>query len=464
MPVFSGIELATWTGGEWLRVPPSSIDGVSNDTRTLADGDIYFAFRGPNFDGHDFVDDAFGNGACAAVVSRAEAWRWGTGPPVLAVEDPAEALRRMAAAHRRRATGRMIAVTGSTGKSSVRELIVQVLGTRLRVAGTPGNWNNDIGLPLSILRMGGEVEVGVFEIGTNRPGEIAALCRILAPTWTVVTNVGPAHFGFFGSLEAIADEKADALRCLPADGTAFLWAEDEFFDALRSAAPCRSVDVSTHGPAAYVVERHRGGQERVAVREEATGEEFVFQPGQRGDHHAVNAALAIAVARECGLGWGDIKTGLDSYRPLPMRGEELDVLGALVVNDAYNANPLSMRASIRSFGEGRYGAGRKWLVLGDMLELGDAEAEEHASLGRFVACGSWDGLVVVGDRARSIAGAARESGFDAATIFECDDPSQAAAVLASRIAPGDAVLLKASRGIGLERVIDEMQKEAVGDD
>jgi UDP-N-acetylmuramoyl-tripeptide--D-alanyl-D-alanine ligase len=328
-----------------------------------------------------------------------------------------------------------------------------MLSTVFSTARTKGNWNNDIGLPLSLLAMPSNTRVGVFEVGTNHPGEIGALCRILEPSWGVVTNIGPGHIGFFGSLEAIAAEKACLLSSLPAGGAAVLDRDGRFFETLRSSAPCRVVTVSQRSDADYVCLTRRSSSRQAVIKEASSGEEVALSCPQPGAFSVANVMLAAAVARGHGIGWDCIGEALTRHTPPAMRWQQQELGGVRIVNDAYNSNPLSARASIEAFCEEQTSGGG-WLVLGGMLELGNAERTEHLELGRFVAERPWKAIVVVGELGALIGDGAESAGLDPERIFRCETNREAAHLLAARVAGGDAVLLKASRGMRLEEIIE----------
>lgn len=474
---FQADELAEWSGGAWSAAPRGVLRGVSNDTRAIEQGNLYFALKGERYDGHEFVADAFRKGAGAAVVKkdfgfaavssasldsqyaqptpeRPRGVHDAANRPLLRVDDPAKALRDIALSYRLKVNPEIVAVTGSVGKSTVKEMTARMLATTLPTSGTPGNWNNDIGLPLSILRMESDARAGVFEIGMNHPGEITALCGIAKPTCGVITNVGPVHLEFFDSVEAIAREKASLLRSLPSDGLAVLNRDGGFFDLLRAAAPCRVITVSMDGRADYTRVTGDAADNRVIIRETAGGDEFSLDLPVPGRFNAANAMLAVAVARAHGVRWDGIRDALRRYVGLPMRWEETSVAGRRVINDAYNANPVSMRASIQTFGEQTI-EGRKWLALGGMLELGRNEEAEHLALGKFIGGGQWAGLITVGKLGDIIAQGAENAGLGKPRVYRCADKHRASQILAEKTSEGDAVLVKASRGIRLEEVIKE---------
>jgi len=464
MPSYTGAELADWCGGAWSPEVPDALEGVSNDSRTLQPGNLYFALVGERFDGNDFVQAAFDRGAGGAVVSSGAAGgsieRAARKGPLLVVDDTGAALRDIAVGYRKKTAPETVGVTGSVGKSTVKELAAEMISAVTPTARTQGNWNNEIGLPLSLLAMEEDCRVGVFEVGTNHPGETAPLCRMLEPSWGVVTNVGPVHIEFFDSVRAIADEKAWLFRMLPADGVAVVSLENEFFELFREAARCRLLTVSFGGDADYVCTGRDAVSNEVAIAEKSTGKTLRFTMPLPGLHNVANVLFAVAVAREHGVSHDQVVAAIDRYEPLPMRWEEQVVAGRQVMNDAYNANPVSMRAAFRAFDE-QHLPGNKWLVLGGMLELGDRERDEHVALGAAVKDLDPAGLVVVGRLGELIADGAEGAGLDAERVFRCEDNSAAAMTLAANTRDGDAVLLKGSRGMHLEEVLEELT-QAIG--
>lgn len=460
MAEFSPAELAAWSGGTW-RGNPGRITGVSTDTRTMTAGDLFVALTGSRFDGHAFLAESFAKGASGAVVKKDRKTNNGGGYSLLLVDDPAEALRSFAREYRRKLDSDIVAVTGSAGKTTVKEMAACVLSGKVAIAATRGNWNNDIGLPLSLLKMEPSVEVGVFELGMNHPGEIAALCRILQPDMGIITNVGPVHLEFFRTIDAIASEKATLLDSLPADGAALLDRESVFFDMFRRRSSARIVTVSGQGDADYVYKVVNEETYTFRITDAKAGESFELRSKAPGRHNVYNAVLAAAVGREYGIDWETIQSGLDNYRPPPMRWEEKTAGGVTIVNDAYNANPMSMRAAMDTFGK-RGSAGRRWLVLGGMLELGNSEEAEHLGVGEYAGKADWDGIITVGRLGEIIARGASSGGFSKDRITVCKDNQEAVGALLSKLKPGDHVLFKASRGIKLEEVVDGVGKRLRG--
>ncbi len=458
MPIFSPADLAAWSGGRWPGDQPARVTGVQHDSRRVAPNDLFVALSGASVDGHGFVAAAFARGAAAAMVSRVP-----PGPPagpLLVVPDTLGGLQALARGYRHGLKARLVAITGSVGKTTVKEMIAGMLARLGPTYRSPGNWNSDIGLPLSLLAMDPDDAYGVLELGINHPGEMRLLADILRPHWGVVTNVGPVHLEFFESVAAIALEKRKVLEVLPPEGAAFLSLDSPWFDVLAAKSLCRVITLSTEKNSAdYVgaIRQKNGGG--LLVRERLTGLEYYYDMPLPGEHVRQDALAAIAVARQAGLACEAIAETLRAYQPLAMRWNRRAVAGVDFINDAYNANPLSMRAALQTFAR-LPGAGRKWLVLGGMRELGPAGPAEHTAIGREVAYHEWAGLVVVGAQGALIAAGAESEGLSADRIFRCADNPAAVAVLAARLGPGDLVLLKASRGEHLEEVLEAYERQA----
>jgi UDP-N-acetylmuramoyl-tripeptide--D-alanyl-D-alanine ligase len=286
------------------------------------------------------------------------------------------------------------------------------------------------------------------------------LCRIAQPDWGVITTIGPVHLEFFESVEAIAREKSGLLRLLPADGAAVLSLDDACYPVLREAVPCRLVTVSMRGAADYTLEAG-DAPDTGLVTERATGEAVMLRLPAPGRHNRHNVLMAVAVARGFNVSWSAMAAGLRTYTPPPMRWETSTVRDVTVVNDAYNANPLGMRAALDTF-RGMPVAGRKWLVLGDMLELGVRAVEEHEAVGRLVAAGDAAGLIAVGPLGARLADGAEAAGWTPECVLRCATAGEAGEALAARVRPGDAVLFKASRGVHLEDAVTGFRERLAG--
>ena len=443
-------DVAAWCGGTWSGPAPSGFTAVSTDSRHMTPGALYIALKGERFDGHDFVGAALQAGAAAALVENGFA-RGPDAAVLLHVADTHRALVDVARGVRNRVSPRLIGITGSVGKSTVKELVTAMLTTMAPTACTRGNWNNDIGLPLSLLAMPSDATFGVFELGTNHPGEIAGLCELLRPEWGMVTNIGASHLEHFGSEAAVADEKGDLLAGLPADGVAFLDRDGAFFDVLQARTSARVVSVGIDRAADIWSPADTATAASIMVEDRRAGETFALPRVLPGIHQVRNLLLAVAVAREAGVSWEGIRAGIEAFEPMPMRWTHEDVGGVRVINDAYNANPLSMNAALDTFRDLPVEGGR-WLALGDMLELGDAAAEAHRVLGRRVAEGNWAGLVTVGALAAGIGAAAQAAGWRGG-MAHCATAAEAGAWLCGRLERGDALLLKGSRGMHLESIV-----------
>jgi len=451
-PGFTAGELADWTGGTWSGGTPGHIRRIIHDTRSLAPGDVYLALRGERCDGHDFIPEALKRGAVGVIAERVDT---DTAMPTLRVADSRRALFELAAGHRQRCRAKVVGVTGSVGKTTVKEMVADVLSCRGLTARTPGNWNNDIGLPLSTLAMSPEADFGVFELGINHPGEMEPLARMLSPDWGVMTAVGPVHIEFFDNEEHIAREKAKMIELLPSDGLAIMDRDSAWFSLIERLSPCPVISVSSDSRADYRAEIH--GATAIFI-EDQTGERAAYTPPLPGRHIMANALLAYAVGREAGVSPEAAIHALEAYRPPSMRWQSVDIHGITVINDAYNANPISMAAAITTFGDMPV-AGSKWLVLGTMGELGDIREVEHRKTGAQAARGEWAGIIGIGEGGCWIIAGARDAGSPAQRARAYSTVHEAAAMLASGLKPGDAILIKASRSEKLERLLQLLDEQ-----
>jgi len=437
VPEFRAGELSQWVSRLWSNgMPEGMVRGISHDTRHIRPGDLYVAIRGERFDGHDFVRKAFEKGAVGALVQDDFDW---SDNPVLKVPDTVRGLQDMARGYRKKWLGIPIGITGSVGKTTVKEMCAEVLGTQGDTHRTAGNYNNHIGLPLTMLSMPQTARYGVFEIGMNHSGEIAELAYLLQPKIAILTDICNAHRENFSSLEEIAREKSKLAERVPDSGMVVLDRDSEWYTLVRRHTCAHVVSISYGGIADYVGRPVSNGVLNV------NGYDYVMP--LPGEHIMRNALRAIALGQELGLKPEDIAEGLQRFKNAPMRWQESEIDGIRFINDAYNANPLSMQAALRTFA-GLTGSGSKWAVIGGMRELGETSEEEHAALGRVIAELSLDGVVVVGELARPVL-AGRDHDF-----YFCDRAADAAQILKQYLKAGDRVLLKASRGERLEQVLD----------
>jgi UDP-N-acetylmuramoyl-tripeptide--D-alanyl-D-alanine ligase len=446
---WSPSDLAQLSGGVWMGSLPGTVYGIGFDTRSLRPGDLFLALRGESRDGHAYLAEARSRGAVAAMVDREVDAP--PGFPLLKVDDVRSALGRLAVGHRKaRVRATRLAVTGSVGKTTVKELLANMLSTRAPTIRSQGNWNNDLGLPLTLLATEPHHQFGVYEVGMNHPGELDPLCAILAPQMGLVTGVGPVHLEAFESVAGIAEEKAAVCRCLPPDGLAVLPADDPWFTVLRDHAPAPVCTVSMKEDGGDVVVRRNLLEGWMELVETSSGETCRMAPALPGEYFALDAGLAAAAARACGVGWSAIAEVIASYQPLALRWERHEVSGLIVINDAYNANPVSMRSAMSALAE-ESGSGQLWVVLGGMLELGRDEQAMHRDLGIWIADHVDAVLIAVGERAGWIADGAEAHGLS--RIYRCPHPEAAADLLAEQGGPGDRVLLKGSRGEAIDRVL-----------
>jgi len=451
---FAAEDLSRWTGGIWRGDSPDPVTGFSIDTRTIQAGDLFIAIRGEKIDGHAFVRDAVARGAAAIMIDHDDA-AGVLSVPRLLVKDTRKALGDLARGFRQTLRCPMVAVTGSVGKTTVKELLADMLQPLGVTARSKGNWNNDLGLPLSLLAADPETQYGVFEVGMNHPGELDPLCDILMPSLAIVTCVGPVHIENFPGEQGIAIEKSAVYRALKGDGIAILNADDQFAPLMKSYTGAnRVVEVSTRAGADYVYRRISGQSGAFEIEERASGETHVLEATLPGLYFVMDVALAAAAARALQVPWEVITHAVRHYQPLSMRWNRQRMHDILVINDAYNANPVSMVAAAEAFLEEPV-EGRRWLVLGGMLELGQDEETIHRATGaKIAALGSHFSLVAVGSRGVWLAEGARAAGLPAARIHIMKDHAAAAAALAKSIHGNDAVLFKASRGEAVEKVLE----------
>jgi UDP-N-acetylmuramoyl-tripeptide--D-alanyl-D-alanine ligase len=433
------------------------VSGYSIDSRTVSQGDLFFAVKGERLDGHEFVTAAIARGAIAAVVSRA---RVATLPdaalavPLLIAEDPLLALQSLAAHVRRQWGQRVVAITGSAGKTTTKEAVAVALAAKFRVLKSKGNLNNAFGLPLQLLRLEPEHEIAVVEMGMNHSGEIAALARIATPDWGVVTNVGTAHIENFAEGQAgIARAKFELVAALPSNGVAFLNCCDPYVSQFGRDFPGRVVYFG-EGPCAdpQIVSVHED-LSGLLVKYRAANREGTFTLQLLGEHNASNAMAGLAVALEAGVDLDAAIVALETLTAGDKRGEVLEIGGATILNDSYNSNPEALRSMIRTLAT-RPAAGRRILVAGEMLEQGEHGPDLHTACGLTAAEAGLDLVAAVQGNARHLAAAACSGGV--ASLF-LPDANAAGQWLIQNLRPGDVVLVKGSRGVHLERAIEALK-------
>jgi UDP-N-acetylmuramoyl-tripeptide--D-alanyl-D-alanine ligase len=446
--------------GTTCGVPERVATGYSIDSRTLSPGQLFFAIKGLQFDGHDFAGQALERGAVGAVVIQAYRDRAGaeTVPALLAVPDTARALQDLARGVRRKWGRRIVAVTGSVGKTTTKELIAVILARRFSVLKTVGNLNNYYGLPLTLLQLEPSHEVAVAELAMSAPGEIALLAQIAEPQIGVVTNVAPVHLQFFDSVEAIANAKHELIENLVPPGTAVLNFDDELVRNFVLGFGGKVVTYGfAEGAAVRAVDWHSTPERGSRFRVRAPGFEREFELPLVGRHNAQNALAAIAAASVFDIAPEQIAEALAVRPNLHQRSEVFTLPGEItVLDDSYNSNPVAMERMLETLAAWPR-ASRRILVAGEMLELGTQATDLHRRVGhKCVACGV-DWLIAVQGAARFLVEGAVEAGLPADHAALCRTAEEAGERLLVLLRPGDVVMVKGSRGVHLEKVIELLQ-------
>jgi len=423
----------------------AQVTGWSVDSRTLRPGDLYFALRGPNHDGHAFIGEVLKKGAVGVVVDREVE----VDAPLLRVSDSLAALQKLASSARREWGGDVVGVTGSAGKTTTKDVIAEMLSEAFKTAKTEGNLNNHVGLPLSLLRIDDQARIAVLEMGMNHAGEIRALAEIAKPNVGVVTNVGWAHMESFDSIDGIAAAKRELIEALPPDGTAVLNSDDARVAAFSTSHAGPVVTFGESEKADVRAEDVKFTEGGVTFRVGATR----FESPLTGRHSVSNLLAGIAVAGIYGIAPDRLTDRVRNIQPGKMRGERLQHRGILVFNDCYNSNPDAARAMLAVLRDTP--AKRRIAVLGEMLELGPWAEPLHRDVGSYAAECGIDVLVGLRGAACYMLDAAKRSGLRVDAAFFFDDPVPAGQLVRSLAQPGDAVLFKGSRGVHVERALEQ---------
>jgi UDP-N-acetylmuramoyl-tripeptide--D-alanyl-D-alanine ligase len=441
-----------------VKLERMDIKGISIDSRTVREGELFVAIRGDRFDGHDFVADAIKRGAWGAVVERSSLeTRYGTlsgMKNIFPVEDTLLSLQEMAMTHRRKFSVPLVGVTGSNGKTTTKEMTACILKEKGAVLKNEGNLNNHIGVPLTLLRLNKGHKSAVIEMGMSGLGEIATLARIAGPDVGVITNIGPAHLEFLGSTDGVARAKGELLESMNQQGTAVLNADDRYFGTLRKMFSGTVCSFGIENRADVTARDIRQEKDFTDFTITSDGVTAKVRLRAVGRHNVSNALAAAAAALAVGMPMDSVKFGLEDFLPIAMRTELRQMKGRTVLADCYNANPGSMHAALETLASLKTG-GKAVAVLGDMLELGEISAEAHREVGRTAAGLGVDVLIAMGPLSRFTAEGARAAGMAAGNVFEAATPSEAAALLRERSRNGDAVLVKGSRGMKMETVLEE---------
>ncbi len=449
MPRFTLQEVCEATGACVNGGAEIRFSGVCTDTRKIKQGDLYIALQGESFDGHQFAAEAAQKGAAGIVAAKEIA----LDIPVFKVKDTLAALQALAKFHRLRFSIPVIAITGSNGKTTTKDMVAAALTSSYRVLKTQGNFNNEIGLPLTLLQLTQEHQAAVVEMGMRGLGQIRELMQIACPTHGIVTNVGETHMELLGSLTAIAAAKGELVEELPETATVFLNHDNTYVRQMAALAKGKVVFYGCD-PASDVQalgNTYRNGRTTIDLRTRQGN--WQLEIPVAGRHNVYNAMAAVAVAEALGIAKEKIAAGLSSLELSEMRLHVERRGEVCIINDAYNASPMSMLAALDALEE--VSSGRRVAVLGDMLELGEVAAEAHARVGRYAAQSGVEVLIALGPWAKHLADAAKcDTISENAVVYWTESPSEAKSFLRQTLQAGDTVLLKGSRGMRMEQMME----------
>jgi UDP-N-acetylmuramoyl-tripeptide--D-alanyl-D-alanine ligase len=444
-----------------------STEGVSTDTRTLEPGNLFVALRGERFDGHRFLAEAAAAGARGIVVQETppeDRLSGLAGVDVIRVEDTLAALGDLAGHIRRRFAVPVVAITGSSGKTTTKEMAAAIVGRRMDVLKTEGNLNNLVGVPLMLFRLNSGHRAAILELGTNQPGEIARLARIADPDIGLVTNIGPAHLEGLGSLEGVRREKGDLFRNMKETATALINRDDPLVGTLEAQWPGKKITFGMGREADITAADIRIDAEGTAFRLGIEGRWQNVRLALCGRHAVSNALAAAACARALGLDETAVREGLESFRPVPGRMTVLPLAnGAFLMDDAYNANPASVREALRTLRDLR-GEGAGVAILGDMLELGPSSAELHRATGRLLAETGIRKAYLKGVFSGDTARGAVEGGLARGDVSFFEEPAEILPSLRTLLREGDWVLVKGSRRMRLEEAVRAIVQMFAGEE
>ena len=432
------------------------IRSISIDSRSIKKGDLFIAIRGDNFDGHDFIGNAVKNGASGIILSSLHSSLKTLSPAfIIKVSNTLKALQNLAKYYRRKFDIPIIGVTGSNGKTTVKDMTESILSQKLRITGTIGNYNNQVGVPLSVFRLSKDSRTGIFEAGISSYEEMENLGEIIHPNIAVITNINIAHMQYFKTLKNLLKAKAKLLDFVPKKGTVILNADDKYFNFLKTHAKCRVVSFGVKNRADIMAED-------ISLLPEGT--EFLLNGAVKitlptpGIHNVYNALAATAVSLQFSKDLNLVRDGLRNFKSPEMRMQIIKIKDLTVINDAYNANPASTGAALevlRNINSNPNGTKyRKVFIFGNMFELGDRRVSEHKKIGKLVSESQIDIFITVGELAELSAAAAKESGFNENRIFSFKDTEEVKEKLLSILQSNDTLLLKGSRAMHLENVLE----------
>ncbi len=436
------------------------LKGVSIDTRTLEPGELFVAIKGDRFDGHDFLEEALERGAKGILVSK----KYKGSPPedvlVIKVKNTTKALGVLARYYRQKLPARVVAITGTNGKTTTKDMLQQILSPNVSMVSSPGNFNNHIGVPLSIFQMEPYHDLAVIEMGTNSAGEILRLSWIVQPDIGVITNISEAHLEGLGDIEGVAKEKSGLLENLTPGGTLIFNADDFWCKMIAKGFPGRKMSFGIHEPANIRCRDLEGVKERLTFH---VNDRHAVEIPSLGIHNVYNALAALTVCYELGFNLAELAEGLKKFEAPPMRMEKHRVKGVTIIMDAYNANPLSMKMALDEYSSIKV-PGRRFFVCGDMAELGVESPRLHRELGRVIAKSDVNFLLATGEHAGTVARAAKKGGLpgEKVMVFGMDNGLCEFAV--AKLKKGDAVLIKGSRCMKFEdlckRLMSNIRKKA----
>lgn len=447
--------ITDWAGGKLRRGDPDEVvAGISTDSRSLRKGEMFLALTGHRFDGHEFIDEAIKQGASGVIASRRIGDFCNIRPDfsLIEVKDTLEALVKIAQGYRALFEIDTIAVTGSNGKTTTKELIGQLLNSVVDIMVTPKSYNNLIGVSLSILLLEKRHQAAVFELGMNHKGEIEQLSGICRPRMAVITNVGSAHIGNLGSLEAIAEAKGEILRNLEGDRITFYNADDNRVRKIVSSAPGPVIGFGFHPEAKVRALNPKCRPDGMFFELSISGKKIMIQTPLPGRYNIYNLLGAITVGEYFGLSLEQLAQSALSCRLPSQRMELTNIAGVYVYNDAYNANPVSMRAALSGW-RGTNCRGRRIMVSGDMNELGSLSRREHQEWGKLLGRANLDFLIFVGPRSQASYREAIKEGFPGEKTFSLKDASAAASLLFELMEPGDSILIKGSNNMNMGKIV-----------
>ena len=446
-------EIAKVIGAEPFQFEELTIRAVSTDSRIPIKDAIFFALKGERHNGHNFLWEAHKNGCISAVVEYIPP----SPPPIplLKVEDTITALGLLAGYHRGKFSPLCIGITGSTGKTTTKEMLAHILQAKYRVLKTEKNFNNEIGVPLTLFQLEEEHSALIVEMAMRGKGQIAWLAKIAKPQIGVITNIGPAHLEFFNSLEEIAQAKAELLQALPPNGTAVLNLDDRFFPFLKKQSPCPVISFG-FSPKADVSCEVLEKDEYLLLKIKTPKGELTAKSYLEGEHNIINLLAAIGASLPAGLSLEEIEKQIPTLPLPPMRLEQIKLPGnILVINDSYNSNPLSLRAALNYL---REKDGRRIAVLGDMLELGEESEKLHREAGAWVKESGVSFLILIGEKAKFIGEGAIEKGFPPQNVAYFPEKEGVVSFIREILEEGDTVLVKGSRKLQLEQIVEELRK------